>query len=202
MDFEWDDVKAESNERKHGVAFTEAMTVFADWLSVTGFDPRHADEEDPFLTMGTSIDGRLLVVSHTDRFDVVRIISAREATRRDSGTGGFALIGESTMLVVQDLNTKAGREFYGLGAEQLAGVNFVPLRVREGDVASCLNLNRAQKPRLLGVKPELLAGRFTFASVAKGLDRHSGWELLNNGKSNITNRQSQIAEVPAIGDAT
>ena len=53
-------------------------------------------------------------------------------------------------------------------AEQLAGVNVVPLRVREGDVASCLNLNRAQKPRLLGVKPELLAGRFTFASVAKG----------------------------------
>jgi uncharacterized DUF497 family protein len=83
MDFEWDDVKAESNERKHGVAFTEAMTVFADPLSVTGFDPRHADDEDRFLTMGTSIDGRHLVVSHTDRFDVIRIISAREATRRE-----------------------------------------------------------------------------------------------------------------------
>jgi len=68
-------------------------------------------------------------------------------------------------------------------------------------VASCLNLNRAQRPRVLGVKPELLAGRFTFASVAKGLDRRQGWELLNNGKSNITNRQSQIAEIPAIGDA-
>jgi hypothetical protein len=141
-----------------------------------------------------------------------RLDANRDAARRDSGTGGFALIGESTMPVVQDLNTKAGSEFYGLGAEQLAGVSVVPLRVREGDVASCLNLNRAQKPRLLGVKPELLAGRFTFAKAAKGLDRHAGWELLRGGgggqrevdltdRSQIANRKSPIAEVPAIGDA-
>jgi uncharacterized DUF497 family protein len=83
MDFEWDDAKAESNERKHGVSFTEAMTIFADPLSVTGYDPRHADDEDRFLTMGTSVVGRVLVVSHTDRGDAVRIISARVATRRE-----------------------------------------------------------------------------------------------------------------------
>ena len=83
MDFEWDDAKAESNERKHGVPFAEAMTVFADPLSVTGYDPRHADFEDRFLTLGMSVAGRLLVASHTDRRDVVRIISAREATRRE-----------------------------------------------------------------------------------------------------------------------
>ena len=83
MDFEWDDAKAESNERKHGVSFTEAMTIFADPLSVTGFDPRHADDEDRYLTMGSSVAGRLLVVSHTDRSDTVRIISARLATRRE-----------------------------------------------------------------------------------------------------------------------
>jgi uncharacterized DUF497 family protein len=83
MDFNWDDAKAESNERKHGVAFTEAMTVFADPLSVTGYDPHHADDEDRFLTMGMSVNGRLLLVSHTDRGDLVRIISAREATRRE-----------------------------------------------------------------------------------------------------------------------
>jgi uncharacterized DUF497 family protein len=58
--------------------------VFGDPLSVTGFDPRHADDEDRFLTMGRSIGGRLLVVSHTDRGDVVRIISARVATRREA----------------------------------------------------------------------------------------------------------------------
>ena len=65
------------------MAFSEALTVFADPLSVTGYDPRHADVEDRFLTMGVSLDGRLLVVSHTDRGDVVRIIIAREATRRE-----------------------------------------------------------------------------------------------------------------------
>jgi uncharacterized protein len=83
MEFEWDDAKAESNERKHGVSFAEAMTVFGDELAVTGYDPGHSEEEDRFLTMGLSAAGRLLVVSHTDRGDAVRIISAREATRRE-----------------------------------------------------------------------------------------------------------------------
>jgi uncharacterized protein len=83
MDFEWDDAKANANERKHGVTFPEAMTVFGDPISITGYDPRHADDEDRFLTMGTSIDGRLLVVSHTDRGDSIRIISARLASRRE-----------------------------------------------------------------------------------------------------------------------
>jgi uncharacterized DUF497 family protein len=83
VDFEWDDARAESNERKHGVSFTGAMTVFAGPLSVTGYDPRHADDEDRVLSMGTSVVGRLLVVSHTDRGEMVRIISARVATRRE-----------------------------------------------------------------------------------------------------------------------
>ena len=83
MEFEWDDAKAETNERKHGVSFSEAMTVFADELAITGFDPRHSVDEDRYLTMGMSTTGHLLVVSHTDRGDAVRIISAREATRRE-----------------------------------------------------------------------------------------------------------------------
>lgn len=83
MEFEWDDAKAESNEQKHGVTFSESTSVFADSLSVTGYDPRHSDDEDRFLTMGMSVAGRLLIVSHTDRGDVIRIISAREATRRE-----------------------------------------------------------------------------------------------------------------------
>ena len=48
MDFEWDEAKAASNERKHGVTFAEAMTVFGDPLSVTGYDPHHADDETDF----------------------------------------------------------------------------------------------------------------------------------------------------------
>ncbi len=83
MDFEWDDTKAEANERKHGVPFAEAQTVFADPLALTGYDPDHSGEEDRYLTMGTSIAGRLLVVSHTDRGENVRILSAREASRRE-----------------------------------------------------------------------------------------------------------------------
>ena len=138
--------------------------------------------------------GSFLIVS----IGVFRLDANRDATQRTSGTGGFALIGEATMPVVQDLNTKAGREFFGLGAGELAGVNVVPLRVRAGDEASCLNLNRAQKPRLLGVKPELLAGRFTFASVAKGLDRRRGWELLRSSSRRRrcdANRQSQSSRI-------
>jgi uncharacterized DUF497 family protein len=83
MDFEWDDKKAESNESRHGVPFAEAITVFADPLALTGFDPGHSDDEDRFITMGTSTVGRLLIVSHTDREDKVRLISAREASRRE-----------------------------------------------------------------------------------------------------------------------
>jgi hypothetical protein len=83
MEFEWDDAKAESNERKHGVSFTEAMTVFADPVSLTGYDPDHSDDEDRYITMGLSATGRLLVISHTDRSDKVRIISARKASRRE-----------------------------------------------------------------------------------------------------------------------
>ena len=83
MDVEWDDAKAESNERKHGVSFSEAMTVLGDTLSLTGYDPDHSGEEDRYITMGLSATGRLLVVSHTNRGDKVRIISAREANRRE-----------------------------------------------------------------------------------------------------------------------
>ena len=83
MDFEWDDDKAVLNEAKHGVSFPEAQTVFADPLALTGYDPDHSDEEDRYITMGTSLEGRLLVISHTDRDNRVRIISAREASRRE-----------------------------------------------------------------------------------------------------------------------
>ena len=92
MDFEWDDTKAESNERKHGVSFIEAMAVFADPLSLTGYDPDHSEAEDRYITMGLSATGRLLLVSHTDSGEKVRIISARKANqneRRDYEDGNF-----------------------------------------------------------------------------------------------------------------
>ena len=92
LTFEWDEEKAKRNVRKHKVSFEEASTVFADPLSLTIPDPLHSEEEDRFVTMGMSIKGRLLVVVHTERGDIIRIISARLATpreRRDYERGYF-----------------------------------------------------------------------------------------------------------------
>jgi uncharacterized protein len=83
MEFEWDPDKAARNFAKHGVSFQDAATVFGDPLAITYFDPDHSEEEDRFLTFGHSSDGRLLVVSHTDRGDQTRIIIARRATRKE-----------------------------------------------------------------------------------------------------------------------
>jgi uncharacterized protein len=83
MEFEWDPDKADRNLGKHGVSFHEAATVFDDPLAMTYFDPDHSEEEERFLTFGHSGNGRLLVVSHTDREDRTRIISARQATRKE-----------------------------------------------------------------------------------------------------------------------
>jgi len=130
--------------------------------------------------------GTFLIVS----IGVFRLDANREATQRTSGTGGFALIGESTMPVVADLNTKAGRESFALNEADFADVNFVQFRVRAGDEASCLNLNRAQKPRLLGLNPAALEGRFT---SAKGTD----WLSLNSA----LRIPHSAFEIPAIGDA-
>ena len=83
MRFEWNEHKARVNLAKHGVPFEEAVTAFADPLSVTVSDPDHSVAEDRFLLLGATTIGRLVVVSHTCREDVVRIISARIASRRE-----------------------------------------------------------------------------------------------------------------------
>lgn len=80
IDFEWDPAKAKSNLRKHWVSFEEASTVFSDERATTIFDPDNSDDEDRFLTLGRSSRKRTIVVSHTDRGDKIRIISARTAT--------------------------------------------------------------------------------------------------------------------------
>ena len=83
MKFEWDPAKALVNERKHGVMFDEASTVFGDDLSVSGRDIAHSLGENRFVTLGMSNQGRVLVVCHTDRRAVIRIISARPAIRKE-----------------------------------------------------------------------------------------------------------------------
>jgi uncharacterized protein len=83
MRFEWDPRKAAANLRKHAVSFEEASTVFADDYSLTGADPDHSVGEERFITFGMSQSGRLLVVSHTEEGDTIRIFSARRAMRSE-----------------------------------------------------------------------------------------------------------------------
>jgi uncharacterized protein len=83
MQFEWDPDKAASNLEKHSVSFQEAATVFADPLSYTVDDPDHSEEEQRFLTLGLSLTGKYLIVSHTDRQSNIRIISARTLTNSE-----------------------------------------------------------------------------------------------------------------------
>ena len=83
MHFEWDIKKANANRRKHGVTFEEATSALRDVFSATGHDPDHSDDEERFVTFGVSSQGRLLAVSHTDREDAIRIISARLATNSE-----------------------------------------------------------------------------------------------------------------------
>jgi uncharacterized DUF497 family protein len=86
--FDWTPRKAESNLRKHGISFDEAMAVFADGNALTIFDEEHSDDEDRWITLGMGRSGNLLLVVHT-HVDIgpdvamIRIISARPATRRE-----------------------------------------------------------------------------------------------------------------------
>lgn len=84
--FEWDDQKAWSNERKHGVSFDEAQTAFYDDHARLTYDPDNSQEEDRFLLLGMSAAPRLLVVCHVYRQadKYIRIISARKATKRET----------------------------------------------------------------------------------------------------------------------
>jgi ABC-type lipoprotein release transport system permease subunit len=125
-----------------------------------------------------------------------RLDASRDSRQRSSGTGGFSLWAVSSLPVHEDLNSIRGQERLGLDPKRLTGMSVVPMRVREGDDASCLNLNRAQRPRLLGVRPESLADRkaFTFQSLASGMPSDRPWMSLVPTATNN-------APIPAIGDA-
>jgi uncharacterized protein len=79
----WDVVKAKNNHKKHGVSFEEAGTVFDDPLLITLLDVEHSTDEDRYITVGLSAQARLLLVAHTDRNGVIRIISARKVTKNE-----------------------------------------------------------------------------------------------------------------------
>ncbi len=85
LKFTWDERKARSNEKKHGVSFNEAETVFYDENARLLYDPEHSLEEERYILLGMSDSLRLLLVCHLyqESEEVIRIISARKATQRE-----------------------------------------------------------------------------------------------------------------------
>lgn len=85
FNFDWDDQKNTANFHKHGIWFEEAKTVWADSRSSEFFDPEHSDEEDRYIRIGFSTGHKLLLVvfCERDQGNVIRLISARRATREE-----------------------------------------------------------------------------------------------------------------------
>lgn len=81
--FEWDERKAKANVAKHGVDFEEARTIFNDPQLLTFEDIDHSEQEQRYLSLGISSDGRLLIAAHTEDGDIIRLINCRKATRRE-----------------------------------------------------------------------------------------------------------------------
>jgi uncharacterized protein len=85
MRFEWDEKKNQANQKKHGISFEEAQTIFYDPLTKVAPDPDHSDDEERFLAVGHSDGHRLLIVAHCYRQpdETIRIISARRLTKEE-----------------------------------------------------------------------------------------------------------------------
>ncbi len=118
-------------------------------------------------------------------FLVIAVAANRHGPVRDaddpaSGTGGYRIWGQTTLPLAYDLNTERGRTKYGLALDTMEPVRFTLLRLREGDDASCLNLNRVSHPHLLGVDPSEFdrRGAFTFSQWVDGVDPDHPWRVL------------------------
>ncbi len=169
----------------------------AQSLSLSALGQRNAARQSrrSMATIGMLACGSFMIAS----IGVFQKDANIEADQPDSGTGGFELMGEASIAIVHDMNNPTNREdFYSLDEETLKDVNFVPFRLRDGDQANCLNLNLAQKPRLLGVRPETLAGRFTFIETMNGLNLgNNPWSILESARDAL---KLPTDVVPAIAD--
>ena len=122
--------------------------------------------------------------------DSFRKGAPEDSARRDSGTGGFAFIGESSAPIYEDLNSAKGRDAYALDDKLMSGVRVVQMRVRDGDDASCLNLNRAVQPRILGVD------FFVMAIHARNVARIEGDGIYSNAAKSLKDGASFGLNVP------
>jgi putative ABC transport system permease protein len=168
--------------RKAGQGGTHALTV-AD-MGVRNLGRRRGRG---LVVIGTLAAGIYMVIS----VGAFRQFTGAHTERPNSGTGGFAFIGESAQAVYLDMNANKNRKELWLDDPQFDDVKFIQMRLREGDDASCLNLNKAQRPRLLGMNPADMIGRFSFVKVDG--DVEDPWSLLDTPLENPD-------VVPAIGD--
>jgi len=142
---------------------------------------------------GMMAGGIFLVIA----VNAFRLSADADSSKPDSGTGGFALLGESTLPIYEDLNAETTWDTFALDEKLMAQAKVVPFRVREGDDASCLNLNRAQNPVLTAVNPKLLTGeeakpeRFKFI---KG-----SWSLLSDASEAIPAIADQATAMWGLG---
>ena len=148
------------------------------------------------LRLGRSLSVIALIAVGT--FTIVAVSANRlgppaDPHSRNSGTGGFALWGSSSLPVRHNLNTSAGRGQLGFSDNELVGFEFINFREYQGDQADCLNLNRPQRPTILGVDYERLAKLQAFAFNFPAANSINPWQLLqdDNPDDNI---------IPAIAD--
>ena len=132
-----------------------------------------------------SIGTFLVISTGSNRKDL--FVNAEDTS---SGTGGFLYYAESTIPVLQNLASSEVRYNYGMSE----GYEVVQMRVADGDDASCLNLNRIENPRILGVKPEKLSGRFSFVTATSVLKEDDPWATLDVALEGDL--------IPAIADET
>jgi len=169
----------------------------AQSLSLQSLGQRNAARRSrrSMATIGMLACGSFMIAS----ISVFQKDANTNADQPGSGTGGFELMGEASIAIVHDMNNSTNREdFYNISEEVLKNVKFVPFRLRDGDQANCLNLNLAQEPRLLGVRPETLAGKFTFIDTMDGLEPGDNpWSILESARDAL---KLPGDVVPAIAD--
>ena len=138
-------------------------------INLSQFDRRNLSRRSgrALVTVGSMAAGVFLVVS-TGAF---RKSPEESPENFKSGTGGFSYWGETASPIYDDLNGNEAIELFDLNRSLLAATKVVPLRIREGDDASCLNLNKALRPKIYGVKPADFSGRFEFSE--------GNWTTLN-----------------------
>ncbi len=147
-------------------------------LSLSGFGIRNVARRRgrSLAVISMLAAGTFLIVA----LESQRLDARTDAELRSSGTGGFRFFGESSHPIYHDLNSPEGQDELGLESPDVAALSFVQMRVLDGDDASCLNLNRAQLPRLIGVNPDhfIRRGAFTFKTSEDVPGNESRWSLL------------------------